>query len=546
MTKHTNAIELSIPQPEAYAKQTKPKCTSPCEPEIKMKYPSRLFAGLPLLLLAATGFAEVKLPKVLSDHVVLQRDAPIHIWGWADPGEQVTVSLLSQKQTTTGDGLGKWSVYLAPQSAGGPYTVTVQATNTITLSDVLIGDVWFASGQSNMEMPLKGFPNSAVLKDGAQEIANSNQPQIRLLRVHTRASDHPLPDLGTPDEVWTLCTPDTAANFSAVAYFFGREIQQQEKVPVGLIDDSWGGTPVRAWVSLDSLSADSSLMPVFQDWSEMADTTADVPAALAREKREDDAAKQAGSPLPKHSWHPNPSSWAPAYLYNGMIAPLTDFPIKGVIWYQGETDSAISRAPIYAKVFSTMIADWRGKWRQGDFPFLFAQISSFTSTESEKWGIVRDAQRRTLSLNNTGMAVTLDVGLPDNVHPPDKQTVGHRLALAARDIAYGEHIEDSGPLFRLAVPEGAGMRVWFDHSDGLTAKGGNLTGFEVAGEDHKFLPASANIDGANIIVTAPQVKTPVYVRYAWANFSTANLYNGAGLPASTFSSENTIDAGTVR
>ena len=511
-----------------------------------MKRSSKLIAGLPVLLLAATGFAEVKLPKVLSDHVVLQRGAPIHIWGWADPGEQVTVSLLSQKQTATGDDLGKWSVYLAPQPAGGPYNITIAGVNTITISDVLIGDVWLASGQSNMEMPLKGFPNSSVLKNGAEEIANSTQPQIRLLRVHTRASDYPLPDLKDPDEIWTLCTPDTAADFSAVAYFFGREIQQQETVPVGLIDDTWGGTPVRAWVSLDSLSADSSLMPVFQDWSEMADTTADVPAMLAQEKREDDAAKQAGSALPKHSWHPNPASWAPAYLYNGMVAPLTEFPIKGVIWYQGETDSALSRAPMYLRTFSTMIADWRGKWREGDFPFFFAQISSFTSTEFEKWGIVRDAQRRTLSLAHTGMAVTLDVGQADNVHPPDKQTVGHRLALAARDIAYGEHIEDSGPLFRQAVAEDASMRVWFDHGEGLTAKGGGLIGFEVAGSDHKFVPATAKIDGSQIVTSATEVKIPKYVRYAWANFSTANLYNSAGLPASTFSSENTMDAGTIR
>ncbi len=511
-----------------------------------MKNSLTITATLPFLLMAAAAVAEVKLPKVLSDHVVLQRDAPIHIWGWADPGEQVTISLLSSKQTAKTDDLGKWSVYLAPQPAGGPYSITVQGTNTITISDVLIGDVWFASGQSNMQMPLKGFPNSAVLKNGAEEIANSNQPQIHLLRVHDRASDHPLADLADPDEVWTLCTPDTAGNFSAVAYFFGREIQQQEKVPIGLIDDTWGGTPVRAWISLDSLTADSSLMPVFLDWSEMADTTADVPAMRAREKREDDAARQAGKPVPDHSWHPNPLSWAPAYLYNGMVAPLTDFPIKGAIWYQGETDSAISRAPMYAREFSTMIGDWRGKWGEGDFPFFFAQISSFTSTEFEKWGIIRDAQRRTLSLANTGMAVTLDVGQADNVHPPDKQTVGHRLALAARNVAYGEHIEDSGPLFRQATSDGASMRVWFDHGDGLTAKGGTLTGFEVAGSDHKFVPASASINGANIVVSTSQVTSPVYVRYAWANFSTANLYNSAGLPASTFSSENTIDAGTVR
>src|SRR5271154_361032 len=271
-----------------------------------------IFLALNLSLLSASlSVAEVKVPQVFSDHAVLQRDAPIHVWGWASPGEQVTVSLLKQKPSTSADDLGKWSVYLSPEPAGGPYTLTIQATNTVTISDVLIGDVWFASGQSNMEMPLKGFPGSAVLKNGEQEIANSNQPQIHLLRVHQRPSDHPLPDLKDPDEIWTACTPETAADFSAVAYFFGREIQQREKVPIGLIDDTWGGTPAEAWISLDSISANYSLMPVFTEWSEMANDTADLPAILAREKREDEAAKAANAPLLKPPWPPNPSSWAP-------------------------------------------------------------------------------------------------------------------------------------------------------------------------------------------------------------------------------------------
>ncbi len=512
----------------------------------------QLGLGLSFLLFVGNGLAEVRVPKMFSDHAVLQRDAPIHVWGWADPGEQVTVSLgnqgqAGQKQFATADDLGKWSVYIAPEKAGGPYTLTIQGTNTLTVSDILMGDVWFASGQSNMEMPLKGFPNSAVLKDGPQEIANANQPQLRLLRVHKRTSDHPLPDLVDANEVWTLCTPETAADFSAVAYFFGREIQQREKVPVGLIDDTWGGTPAEAWISLDGISANYSLMPVFTEWSKMANTTADLPAILAREKREDETAKAANAPLPKHPWHPNPSSWAPAYLYNGMVAPFVNFGIKGVIWYQGESNSKRVLAPMYSIVFPTLITDWRSKWRQGDFPFLYVQISSFTSDNTEFWGIIRDAQRRSLSLVDTGMVVSLDIGQADNVHQPDKQTVGHRLALAASDVAYGEQIEDSGPLFRQAFPEGSRMRVLFDHDEGLNSKGGALTGFEIAGDDHKFVPASAAIEyGHDVVVSAPQVKSPRYVRYAWANYSTANLYNGAELPASTFSSESTVDAGTVR
>jgi sialate O-acetylesterase len=433
-----------------------------------------------------------------------------------------------------------------PERAGGPYTLTVQATNTVTVSDILVGDVWFASGQSNMEMPLEGFPGSAVVKNGDQEIANSNQPQIRLLRVHQRPSDHPLADLQDADEVWTLCTPETAANFSAVAYFFAREIQQRENVPIGLIDSTWGGTPAEAWISMDGISADASLMPVFQEWSEMANETADLTPIKAQEKREDDAAKQANLPAPHHPWHPNPASWMPANLYNGMVAPFINFEIKGVIWYQGESNSRKARAPMYSKVFPTLITDWRSKWAQGDFPFLFVQISSFKSDDTEDWGIIRDAQRRTLSLVDTGMAVTLDVGDPDNVHPADKQTVGHRLALSALVNAYGEHIEDSGPLFRQATPEGAYIRVWFDHAEGLKVKDGSLGGFEVAADDHRFFPATARIEGTTVVATGPIVKAPKFVRYAWANVPNANLFNGADLPASTFSSENPVDAGTVR
>ncbi len=504
------------------------------------------FARLPVILATflcvSAAFAEVKLPKVLSDHAVLQREAPIHIWGWAEPGEPVTVSFVKQKLETHADDLGKWSIYLSPEHAGGPYQLTVQGSNTLTLSDLLIGDVWFASGQSNMEMPLQGFPNSAALKDGAQEIASSNQPQIRLLRVRTRASDHPLYD---QDDSWTACTPETAADFSAVAYFFGREIQQREKVPVGLIDDTWGGTPVEAWVSLDGISSDSSLMPVFQEWSKMSNETADLAAIVAKEKRADAAAQQAGAPLPKHPWHPNPESWAPAFLYNGMVAPFVDYSIKGAIWYQGESNSKRPLAPLYASVFPALIADWRSKWHEGNFPFLYVQISSFTSNDTEIWGIIRDAQRRTLSVANTGMAVSLDVGQADNVHPPDKQTVGHRLALTARHLAYGEKVDDSGPLFRQAMPENSAIRVSFDHAEALAAKGGALRGFELAGEDHRFVAGVATIDGATVIVNGP-VKAPKYVRYGWANFSEANLYNGADLPAAAFSSENTVDAGTVR
>jgi sialate O-acetylesterase len=497
-------------------------------------------ASLILLTLTITTVkAEVKLPRILSSHMVLQRDRPIHLWGWSEPGEKVSASINGATQSTTGDRLGTWELYLPPQSAGGPFQVKVSSTNSIALDDVLIGDVWLASGQSNMEMPLNGFPGSAVVRNAAEEISHADQPTMRLLFVKHKASSFPLRDVDT-DKAWTVCSPLTAAKFSAVAYFFGRDITTKEHVPVGLIDSTWGGTPGEAWVSLETLAADSSLMPVFATWSQMTNEQADIPAMLAAEKREDAAARSKAEPLPKHSWHPDPASYAPAWLYNGMVAPVINFPIKGVIWYQGETNSKLTRAPMYEKVFPALIADWRTHWREGTFPFLFVQISSFKSDATESWATVREAQRRTLSVADTGMAVTIDVGDPDNVHPPDKQTVGTRLALAARAIAYGESIEYSGPLFRQISVEEGGIRVWFDHAGGLVAKGGALEGFEIAGDDRHFVDATARIEGLSVLVSNPQVAGPKYVRYGWKNVPTVNLFNSAGLPASPFTSEEKI------
>ncbi len=477
----------------------------------------------------------VRMPGVLSSHMVLQRDRPIHIWGWSAPGEKVTVELQGARRDAVGDGLGSWSVYLPPAPAGGPFQVTVtDGADRVVLDDVLIGDVWFASGQSNMEMPLKGFPG-APLKDSAEEIAHANQPQIRLLHIPTKAADYPLRDA---DASWSICSPATAADFSAVAYFFGRDLAEREHVPVGLIDSTWGGTVAEAWISLQTISADAGLMPVFASRAQMMRSQADTAAILADEKREDAAARAAGKTPPPHSWRPDPASWAPAALYNGMVAPEVGFGIKGVIWYQGESNSRLSFAPMYGKVFPALIADWRAQWHVGDFPFLFVQIANFKSNAGEQWAVIREAQRHTLAVANTAMVVTADIGDPGNVHPADKQTVGARLALAARALAYGEKVEYSGPLFRQATPEAEGMRVWFDHAaHGLAVKGGDLAGFEVAGRDGRFVAATAAIDGETVVVKNPEVREPRWVRYGWENAPVIRLYNAEGLPASPFTSE---------
>ncbi len=485
---------------------------------------------LTLILLAATAYADVTLPKVFSSHMVLQRDMPVHIWGEAEPGERITVDLHGATASTTADTLHRWSIYLPAQPAGGPFTLTIRATNTLTLDDILFGDLWFASGQSNMEMPLAGFPGNAVIKDADKEIAAANYPQIRLLRVEKDTSDYPLEDVKSATG-WSQCTPETAASFSAVAYFFARDLQQKQHVPIGLIDSTWGGTPAEAWTSLDAIGSDPTLMPIFSTWAEKMDHE-------STEQRADLVDKQLKAegkpPLPNRDWHPNPVSWRPAALYNAMVAPFTPLPIRGVIWYQGETNSALNRVSLYGKLFPALIQDWRAHWHQDNFPFLFAQISAFDSPK-ENWGLLRDSQRRTLYVTNTGMAVTLDFGDEHNVHPANKQIVGERLSLLARQIVFGENIIASGPLFRLCYPSGGAMHVWFHNADGLNFHGA-AEGFEVAGADGVFVPATARIAGETVTVESPSVHDPRYVRYAWPNFPTASLYNGAGLPASTFTS----------
>jgi sialate O-acetylesterase len=500
--------------------------------------PAGAFAASLLVLAGAHGAnCAVKLPGLLSSHMVLQREMPIHLWGWSDPGEKITVELHGVSRATVGNTIGAWSVYLPPETAGGPYRLTVSAKNEIILEDILIGDVWFASGQSNMEMPLKGFPG-APLQNSAEEIAHALQPEIRLINFPKKAQDFPQRNI---DASWTACTPETAANFSAAAYFFGRELNAREHVPIGLIDATWGGTPAEAWVSLQGIAKDAALMPVFATRAEMMRSQADSQATLAAEKREDEAAKKAGQPPPQHAWRPDPSSWAPSWLFNGMVAPATPYAIKGVIWYQGESNSRLAFAPMYAKIFPALIADWRERWREGDFPFLFVQIANFKSNDGEAWAVIREAQRRTLAVAHTAMVVTTDIGNPDNVHPADKQTVGARLALAARALAYGEKVEDSGPLFRQATTESEGIRVWFDHTGGgLKAGGDTLQGFEIAGSDGHFVAAAARIDGNTVVVSGGDVADPKYVRYGWANAPSINLFNTDGLPASPFTSEDEI------
>ena len=488
----------------------------------------RILAVAGLAVLCAG--ADVTLPPPLSEHMVLQRRTPIHIWGKAATGEAVSVTFRGQTRSAVADDLGSWSAYLLPSEAGGPFTLAISAKNTITLRDVMVGEVWVDSGQSNMEFSLRRANN------GEAEVAAANHPNIRLIHVNKKVSAVPVLDAEAGP--WEVCTPQTAAGFSAVAYFFARELDQTLGIPIGLIDSNWGGTPVEAWMSLRALSSDAQFMPAFAWWCNVIGDP--VPLARRDQRQQDwrDAvarAQAAGQPQPPDlPFQPNrENSWMPGGLYNAMIAPLTAFPIGGVIWYQGEHNAKAEFAPLYAGMFSAMIRDWRKAWGVGDFPFLFVQLPGFTAPDG-RWPELREAQRQTLAVARTGMAVTIDIGEARDIHPRNKQDVGKRLALAARAIAYGENIEYSGPLLRTAVREDGIIRLWFDHAAGLQSKSGDLKGFQIAGADRKFEPAAAVIEGATVSVSSPAVAHPLYVRYAWADNPECTLYNGEGLPASPF------------
>jgi sialate O-acetylesterase len=483
---------------------------------------------------ACSARADVTLPYMVADHMVVQRGLPVHIWGRATPGEPVVVSFRGEQGRTSTDSLGRWSIYLSPGAAGGPFTMTVQGANSISLSDILVGDVWVASGQSNMEWPL------AWAADPKNEIAAARFPQIRLARATHKVSQYPLENFNA--EQWRECTPESAANFSAVAYHFGRLLHEKTGVPIGLIQTAWGGTPIEAWTSLGAIAQDSSLMSVFAEWNALMQKYAldllRYHRAAKDWEKEAPRLKAEGKPLPPVPPKPvGPGGpFTPGGLYNAMVAPLTPFPIRGVIWYQGEANTSHQRAPLYGRLFQAMIRDWRSSWGIGDFPFLFVQLANYNSKESN-WPEVREGQRHALAVRNTAMTVTIDIGTPDNIHPPDKRTVGQRLSLAARALAYGESIEYSGPLLRQVTSEPGALRAWFDHAASLTVRGAAVESFEIAGADRNFVPAQARIEGSTVIVHADGVQSPVFLRYGYKDNPTCNLYNAAGLPASPFSWE---------
>ena len=630
------------------------------------------FAILSLALILAgfqPVFSEVKLPKIFSDNMVLQRDLPIPVWGWANKNEKITIQINGQSRTVKAGKNGEWKTTFDPMKAGGPYRITVEGKNTIVFENILVGDVWICSGQSNMEWPVASSNNPQ------QEIANADYPQIRLFTAPKSTAKDPLDDV--EEGSWQAVSPETIAGFSAVGYFFGRELHQNLDIPIGLINTSWGGTVVETWTSREAISSIDDFKKELSELSELdfekkrqeildqmeayKPAADENPQSLGEEK-----ALWADPSYNDQQWHEmkvpgfweasrlpsldgvvwfrktfnlekipekavlslgpiddNDITWVngvkvgetnkydedrmytvdpsilkvgknvlairvedtgggggiwgdevfletaenkinlsgdwkflatraevfttvnpndyPTLLFNAMINPLVPYGIKGAIWYQGESNAG--RPYQYRKLFSLLINDWRNHWEQGEFPFLFVQLANFETSEGSDWPALREAQTMTLSLPNTGMAVTIDIGNPRDIHPRNKQDVGKRLALAARKVAYGEDLVYSGPLFRSMKIENGKAILTFDHTGaGLTAtdKYGHLRGFQIAGKDRKFLFARAEIvDDQTVVVYHKNIKEPVAVRYAWSdNPEDANLYNQEMLPASPFRTDD--------
>jgi sialate O-acetylesterase len=627
-------------------------------------------------IFVSLAVSDVRLPDVISDHMVLQRDITVKIWGWADEDEAVTLRFNNQVRETVAGKDGKWQISLEAMPAGGPFDMTVEGKNTLKLNDILIGDVWICSGQSNMEWRVKNSNNAE------EEIAAADFSKIRLFDVKRRMSEIPLEDL--TGEKWQLCSPKTISEFSAVGYFFGRELHKDLNVPIGLISTNWGGTVVETWMSSETISKfsefddkitklkslniaematkkdqlqkdwenkiDGSDIGLRQKWfllEEPGDSWKDmllpqkwenaglkgfdgivwfmyefelsekesenelqlhlgpiddtdftyingtqvghinnawqepreylVDAKLLKpgknvicvrvidyaggggiygepedmfyvssEKKVSLAGTwkyKAGTDEIPENLNIGPNSF-PTLLYNGMVHPLISHGIKGAIWYQGESNA--SRAFQYRKLFAGMITDWRTKWDQGDFPFLFVQLANFRQPLPEPgestWAELREAQNMALELPNTGVAVIIDIGEANDIHPRNKQDVGLRLSLAAKKVAYGQDIVYSGPMYDTMNIENDKIRIKFKHTgSGLMVKDpyGYIKGFAIAGEDRKFVWARAYRDGNDVIVYSDQVKNPVAVRYGWAdNPHDVNLYNIEGLPASPFRTDN--------
>jgi sialate O-acetylesterase len=621
--------------------------------------------------------ADVKMPRIFSNNMVLQREAPVKVWGQADAGERIRVNIQDQTKTVRADRNGNWSVTLSPLKVGGPYELSIRGKNTITFRNILVGDVWLGSGQSNMEWPVMRSANAE------QEAAAADYPQIRLFTVPRKMSSKPLSDIEAGE--WLVCSPENIPNFSAVAYYFGRHIHQETGIPIGLINSSWGGTVAETWISKEAISTHADFRDLVSgnnaiDTDKLAQEAASKLAKWSSQLENDDMGNKnnwANASLDDSAWDkmPLPGLWEqstlpdldgvvwfrkeislsskqasqnlvlnlgpiddsdytyvngqlvgktldrysdirryevpasvlmegknmiavrvidtggggglwaednqfyytsgserfsltgdwkynigvisspppqaasgpnmfPSLLYNGMIHPIQQFALRGTIWYQGESNAG--RAFQYRTLFPLLINDWRQQFNNPQMPFLFVQLANFMMPDKKPtdsdWARLREAQTMTLQLPNTGMALAIDIGEANDIHPLNKQDVGKRLALAALNISYGKDVVSSGPMYQSMQVDGSIIRLTLnDGGSPMVAqdKYGYLRGFAIAGEDKVFYWAKARFDGTQVLVYHPDVKNPVAVRYAWGNNpDDANLYNAAGLPAVPFRTDD--------
>ena len=530
-----------------------------------------------MLVTSAAVRAELTPASLFTDDMVLQQKQTDPVWGKAEPNEMVTVAIHGQSVKTTAGADGNWSVRLQPMDAGGPFEMTIAgAKDTVTLKNVLVGEVWICSGQSNMEYPMEGWGGQPAAMNDA--LAASADPLLRFGTVRPTTAATPQ---SAVECKWRECTPDNIKNSSAVSYHFGSELRKKLGVPVGLICCYFGGTEAECWTSREALQS----QPELKLYLDMADAYATIffPTIRARKDAEHAqhkldmekyaealaAANAAGATPPVKPKDvidqlAPPGRWkdGATNIFNGMIAPIAGFGMRGVIWYQGEGNADAANAANYRTLFPTMIADWRKRWEQGDFPFLFVQLAPFGKIRTEpitnknsmesNWAELREAQRLTLAASpQTGMVVITDLGAQNDLHPKRKVPIGERLARLARALAYGEKVESSGPAFSGKKIEGSTIRIDFAHAEGmkaieihdalddgpLVAAAGKLVGFEIAGADQKYVVADAMIAGATVVVSSASVPKPVAVRYGWSQYPLANLSNSAGLPASPFKTD---------
>lgn len=480
-----------------------------------------------------TASGELFMPSIFGDAMIVQRDKPIHVWGWTEPGTDVEITLADQTARGTADASGRFDLEIGSLPAGGPHEMNVRAGGeSKTFADVLVGEVWICSGQSNMQWSV------GQSDDGDLESLSAKYPNMRIISVPQVGTQEPQRDFSGS---WSAVTPETVKDFSAVGYFFGRQLHQTLDVPIGLIDNAWGGSAAEAWVPNEVLAADGRFDALMDRWEKrMADY--DFDAQVRKWQRDRQAWIDAGK---KGNFRGRPrddgaGNQRPANIYNGVLKPTIGYTIRGVIWYQGESNS--SRAYQYRDLFPLMIQTWRDEFGQGDFPFYWVQLADFmaeqTGPEDSAWAELREAQTMTLDkLPNTGEAVIVDVGEGRDIHPRNKQTVGKRLARLALKNDYGIDVQAASPRYREMTVDGSKVTLKFDHVDGglYTFDVNEPIGFTIAGEDQAFVPAKAKlIDKETIEVSSPDVAEPVAVRYGWANNPVVNVQSRAGLPLTPF------------